>query len=302
MVDAFALIWLLVAVGVLARRASLLDAPAERALNRFVFHLAMPAALLPRVAASGVDAGTFGAALACTAAAVAVGLAGYWASGRLAGRGTGGRTVAGMAAGYVNSANLGIPVALHVLGGTTLVVAVVAVQVLVLTPVILAVLDHAAGDGRVRWRRLATLPLRNPIIIACAAGAVLGYAGWELPALAGTFLDTLGAAAVPAALVALGLSLVAPAPPGAADRRELAAVAALKLVAHPVLTYALARYALHLPPPDVRAAVVFAALPTAQVTYVFAAEHATAVHLAGRAVAVTTAAAMLTVWLAALLV
>ncbi|GGJ92700.1 membrane protein [Pilimelia anulata] len=299
MLAAFGLIWVLAALGWLARRAGLLDGGAERALSRFVLHLAMPAALFGRVAAGGFDRGLLAAGAAFLAGSLAVGAAGYWVSARWFAREPGERAIAGMVAGYVNSANLGIPVALHVLGGSTVVVAAIGVQVLLLTPLMIVLLDRAGGGGRPPLARLLTLPLRNPIIIACAAGAGVAAAGWSVPAFVGTCASTLGAAAVPAALVALGMSLAAPPADPPVDRRELAALGALKLVAQPVLTYAVARWGLHLPPDGVRAVTVFAALPTAQVTYVLAAEYGTAVALATRAIVVTTALAMVTIWLVA---
>lgn len=293
MVEAFALVWALAALGWLAARTGLLAAAAEEALNRFTLHLAMPAALFLRVAEGGLPDGALRGAAVVTATTVLVGVAGYAAARWWLGRRPGQRVVTGMAAGYLNSANLGIPVALHVLGGSAIAVGVIAAQVMVLTPLVLILLDREEAGGRVHWRRAATLPLRHPLVLACGLGAVAAVAGWSVPDLAREGLAALGAAAVPTALVALGMALAARLPEAEVDGRELALVCLLKLVAQPALTYLAAAAVPGMAEAEVRAAVMFAALPTAQLTYVVAARYRTAAPLAARAVTVTTALAML---------
>ncbi|WP_231924209.1 AEC family transporter [Micromonospora chokoriensis] len=94
----------------------------------------------------------------------------------LFGREPGERPIWGMAAGYVNSANLGIPIATQVIGNVSFLAEVVLLQVLVVTPVILVALDRRRDPaGRVRVRRIASLPVRNPVILA----SLLGVASQE---------------------------------------------------------------------------------------------------------------------------
>jgi malonate transporter len=205
MITTFVPIWALTLLGFVAGRFRLLGAGADRVLGGFVFHLAMPAALfsvLTRTRLS-VNGPALGAFAVSTVLIMAVG---FILSGRIFGREPGEAMIGGMAAGYVNSANLGIPVALRVLGDATFLSGVLLFQALVVTPVVLAFLDRGA-DRRLRPARLATLPLRNPVILGLAAGALCSAFGWHPPAGVAGPLDLLGAAAVPAALVALGLSL-----------------------------------------------------------------------------------------------
>lgn len=118
-----------------------------------------------------------------------------------------------MAAGYVNSANLGIPIATQVLGDVSFLAVVVLLQVLVAAPVILVALDrHSDPAGRIRVRRIASLPVRNPVILASLLGVACSAAGLRLPSAAAAPLTLLSGAAVPAALVALGASLHRTAP------------------------------------------------------------------------------------------
>ncbi|MGW4807298.1 AEC family transporter [Kitasatospora sp. NPDC004272] len=304
LVAAFAPIWVLTAVGWLAGRTGLLGADAEAVLGRFVFHVAMPAALFTVVARTDLASFADTWVLAFVAGTALASLLGLLAGRRPArtgqpGRGTAGRTVAVMAAGYVNSGNLGIPVAAQVLGDASYVAPVLLFQVLLVTPVVLAVLDATTGaapPSRVeRLRRLALLPLRNPVILGAGLGALFSAAGWRLPGPLAHSADLLGAAAVPAALVTLGLSLHTP--PGAAPQRpergELAVAVLVKAFGQPLAALAVGAL-MHLSGPQLRAAVLLSALPTAQNVYVYARLYGAAPVLARSAVLVSTVLSMLT--------
>ena len=310
LISAFLPIWLLAAAGYGARRRGLLGDDAASVLGRFVFHLAMPAALFLTMSATPLSRMSVLPLLAFTAStAVVIGLS-WLVVGRWFGRPAAERPIWGMTAGYVNSANLGIPVAQQVLGSVSFLAEVVLVQNLLVTPVILIALDRA-GDpqGRIRMRRIASLPLRNPVILGSALGVV--WSAWRLPVppTAHTTLALLGAAAVPAGLVALGAALHGAPPdgqprplPGAARSadRELAALAALKLIGQPLLALVIG-LALRLTQAQLLTVVVCAGLPTAQNTFVFAQEYGVGQALANRGVAVTTALSLVTLAAAAAL-
>ncbi|SBT67832.1 hypothetical protein GA0070622_4913 [Micromonospora sediminicola] len=301
LVSAFVPIWVLTAIGWAACRWGLLGEAAASVLGRFVFHLAMPSALflaLSRMPLSGFANRSLLAFAVSTAAVVGLGWVG---ASRLFDRTPGERPIWGMAAGYVNSANLGIPIATQVVGSVSFLAEVVLLQVLVVTPVILVALDrHSDPAGRVRVRHIASLPVRNPVILASLLGVVCSAAGLRLPSAADASLTLLSGAAVPAALVALGASLHRPAASRAepAEPAELAVIAALKLVAQPVIAYA-AGLALHLSAPQMLAVVVCAGLPTAQNTFIYSQEYGVGEAVANRAVVVTTTLSLATLAAAA---
>ena len=293
MIAAFTPIWTLTLLGFLAGRFGLLGAGANRVLGGFVFHLAMPAALFSTLTRTRLSFD--GRALAAFAASTVITMAlGFVLSGRIFGRKPGEATICGMAAGYVNAANLGIPVAMQVLGDASFVTGVLLFQVLTITPVVLTMLDRGVGSHhRFSPARLATLPLRNPVILGLAAGALCSSLGWHPPHPIAGPLALLGNAAVPTALVALGLSLTARGPGVAGERREVLALSALKLLLQPLLAY-LFGLLLQLRPAELFALVVCAALPTAQNAYIFAREYGQADTVARGAVIVSTAVSMLT--------
>lgn len=295
MVSAFEPIWILTAAGYLARRGGLLGDSAVSVLGRFVFHLAMPAALFLTLAGMPLSSLAVRPLAAFAVSTVAVMATGWYGARALFGRKPAEQPIWGMSAGYVNSANLGIPIAMRVLGSLSFLVEVVLLQVLVVTPVILIALDrHSDASGRVRIRRIATLPVRNPVILASALGVVWSAGGLPTPSPVKSSLTLLSAAAVPTALIALGASLHADGRPAERGYGELSVIAALKLIAQPLVTFAIGAFALHLSRPELLAVVICAGLPTAQNTFIFAQEYGVAEALASRAVLITTTLSLAT--------
>jgi malonate transporter and related proteins len=315
LIAAFGPIWILTAVGYLTRRRRLLADNMAEVLGQFVFHLAIPADLfltLSRTSLSGLAGRPLAAFAVSTVALMG---AGWFASGRWFGRKPGERAIWSMAAGYVNSANLGIPIAMQVLGSASFVIEVLLLQTLVVTPIVLTVLDrHDDATGRIRFRRIATLPLRNPVILASALGVIASETGFRPPSVLLDPLTLLGAAAVPTALIALGASLYRPpartrtvdspepvsaAPVSAAPvpaepaLTELAVISVLKLAVQPAVALA-AGFALDLPHAGLVAVVVCAGLPTAQNAFIYAQRYRAADDLASRSIMVTTTASMAT--------
>ncbi|MER8184868.1 AEC family transporter [Kitasatospora sp. NPDC094015] len=293
----FTPIWVLTAVGYLVARTGLLGPQAEAVLGRFVFHVAMPAALFTMLAGARLDTFATGAMLAFAAGTVLATGLGALAARRLFDRRPADQAISGMAAGYVNSANLGIPVALQVLGDASFVAQILLFQVLLVSPVILALLDvgTARGAHGGRLLALAMLPLRNPIILASALGALLSAAGWTLPTALARPGELLGAAAVPTALVTLGMSLHGHRDPTTAGRRaEVGVTVLLKTLVQPLAALAVGVLLLHLPRPQLLAVVLCSALPTAQNAFVYAREYGLSTTLARDSVLTSTLVSMAT--------
>lgn len=174
-------------------------------------------------------------------------------------------------ASYVNAANLGIPIAVFVLGDAVYAIPVLMGQLLVLQPIGLAVLDaldpKREGQGRLRSALLSGL---NPLTVGSVAGLAVAASGWSLPAgLAGP-LDLVAGFAVPAMLLSYGMSLRwGPRPFGGGERGPVLTASVLKLVGMPLVAWALA-VAWGLSGHALLVVVVTAALPTAQNVFLFA--------------------------------
>ncbi|MEU9089358.1 AEC family transporter [Streptomyces sp. NPDC048428] len=300
LLSGFAPIWILTAIGYAAGRGGLLGEQAESVLGRFVFHVAMPAALFTMVSGSRPASFAHVSMVAFAAGTALVSGLGYVVGRRFFGRKRADGAISSMASGYVNSANLGIPVAVQVLGDASFVAQVILFQVLLVSPVILTLLDsgtQAAGRPGGGLRRMLTMPVRNPVIMASLLGVAVSVSGLRLPAAVTHSCDVLGAAAVPTALITLGLSLHGGPADGTgrvAGRAEVGVAVALKTLVQPIVAFAVAGPLLHLPDPQVLAVVLCSALPTAQNAFIYARQYGLDTGLARNSVVASTVVSMLT--------
>jgi malonate transporter and related proteins len=248
-----------------------------------VFFVAAPALLLVTLATTpigGVFTGAFVPfAVSTVVVAVAIAALARW-RWRL-GRGEG--TVATLCASYVNAGYLGIPIASFVLGDVSYAVPVLLFQVLLFAPVALVLLDMRPG-----LRGLLALPLRNPIIFACVLGLAVTLTGWTPPVELLRPFELTGAAAVPLALLALGLSLGGARPfHNGPDATMRYAVVGAKVIVQPAIAY-LVGWLLGLDGVLLLAAVVMSGLPTAQNVFVYATRFQQASALARDTVVLST--------------
>jgi predicted permease len=162
-------------------------------------------------------------------------------------RGLAAVTVGALAAGYTNANNIGLPIALHMLGNPALVAPIVLYQTGVFAPIGLAILAAKEGSGR---RRPATEgeagraetasaaaegkgagsedaggggradgprkrpvwrtvggALANPIVVGSLGGLAVSVSGLEIPGVLLDPLDLIGGAAIPVMLIGFGMSL-----------------------------------------------------------------------------------------------
>lgn len=266
----FGIIGFVILVGWLLARFRIVDQEGRLVLNRTSFFAASPALLFTVL--SEADVGLlFSSVLAVAPVAfIAVALiyavvARIWFTrdpSRIA--------LAATATGYSNINNIGLPVAIYVIGDASFVGPMLLLQLLLLAPALLATLDILSA-GRASVGRILTQPLRNPMLIASALGALVSALEIELPDPVLAPLEILGGAAVPLMLLAFGISLRGERPlqPGS-GRKEVALAVLLKSLIMPVVAFALARFAFGLDEQLVYACTVMAALPSAQNMYQYA--------------------------------
>jgi predicted permease len=302
---AFAPIWVLTGLGYLLSRFSVLGESADQVLTRLAFNVAMPAVLFSTLIDTPLSALVNNGLIPFGVGTAVVGVAGYVLSWSVFRRRLGERVVTGMAACYVNAGNLGIPVAIQVLGSSSFIVTVLLVQSLFMMPLMLGLLesDVPRGDGS-RWRALLMLPVRNPVIAASILGVLVGTSGLRPPDVILQPIHTLGNAGVATALLVLGMSLNARKPdgPGAAtgpDRRwETAATVTLKAAVQPAVALGLGLL-LGLPRHLLLAAVVCSALPTAQNIFVATSRYAIDTRFTRNCVLISTVVSMVSLSLIA---
>jgi len=280
----------IIALGFLLAQLGVLRADSQLLLSRLVFFVATPALLFQTLSRAPVSQ-IFTSGLTVAALSF-VGVAGIYAllARTLWHRPTGDTVIGALSSGYVNAANLGLPITVYVLGSASFIAPVLLMQLLVITPMAFAVLDAVVARRRPSLFVLISQPLRNPITVGCFLGLLCSLAGWQVPALVAAPIALIAGMAVPGVLLAYGVSLrLGPRPIADGSIVELAVVSGLKLALQPLLAYAVARWLFDLDGRALLAATVVAALPTAQNIFVYASRYNRSTTLARDSIFVTTA-------------
>lgn len=285
----FATIGVVIAVGALLAHLRIVDLTAQRVLSQIAFFVGSPALMVMTLSRADVH-DVLSANLVATTVAVLVPVVIYAVGARfLWHRRLGDATIGALSAAYVNAGNLGIPVASYVLGDAALVAPTLLLQLLVLQPIALALLDTDALGRSPSVLQLVTRPFRNPLTVGSLVGVLLSLTGWTLPEFVGNPLELLGNVAVPAMLIAYGIALrLGPGLGAAGSVGELATTSLLKLVVQPFVAYAVAHFALGVDGHALLAVVVTSALPTAQNIFVHATRYDRGTVLARDTILITT--------------
>lgn len=295
-VEGFAVVLIIVAVGYAAAALRLgRGKDLKPALTAVIYYITNPALMFILLAEAPVQQvlGTLApAALATTAVCGLL----YALMAKLFLRRNAADTAVGaMSASYVNAGNIGLPIALYAVGSATPVISVLVAQLLIVAPAYLALFTFtarrqalarerlAAGPGALaaparRSRPLAAakavlLPFANPATIGTVAGLAVALTGVNLPTVVWEPLSLLGHASVPLLLLVFGMSLYGQRP--LADgtvRADIITATVFKIVAAPLVGYAVARWIFGLDGEALFGAVVMSALPTAQNVYLFASQ------------------------------
>ncbi|MFB7251982.1 AEC family transporter [Microbacterium sp. NPDC056234] len=260
----FAVVGVAIAVGYVIGRIDLLGPHARHVLGRLTFFVLSPFLLFTVLAQSDAKV-LFSALLPVSAIAAVLVIAAYALIARFAWKRGAGETVIGaLSAGQVNSNNIGIPLSLYLLGSAAYPAPVILLQLLVFTPISLAILDAVTSAKSSPWRMLARTAT-NPIILGSALGTLVSVLGIELPAIVMEPALLLANACVPVLLISYGISLFGQRVLGATGRRrDVLLASTLKLLVMPVIAWIFAQFVFGLSAHEVLIVVVLAALPTAQ--------------------------------------
>ena len=288
----FSVIWVVVGVGVVCGRRNLLGEHGGDVIGRLVFSVFLPALLFSVVSAADMTE-LFSLPLLVQVISAAVAFSTYVVVARLWWKPSVPETViGGLSASYVNGNNLGLPIALYILGDASLVVPIMLFQLVVFAPLCLAVLDATTGTRTSVWAQVRRT-FMNPVLLATLAGISVALSGWDLPEAVSEPFALLGAAAVPSALLAFGIRLSGMGRRrGSPGRHDTLLAVGIKLVLHPLVAYALAAWVFDLGQEAVYAAVVFAALPTAQNVFNYANRYHRGRTIATNTTFLTTVAAL----------
>ncbi len=292
-------VFAIVAVGYLAGRFRVLGPDSAAALNRFVYYFALPPVLFVFPARQPIAdvlnwpfiAAFLGGALATLALAAIANR--IWLRHDAATFALHGLTVV-----YPNTSYMGVPLFLTAFGPEGAMPAIVATLagISVMVGGAIAVLETARAKGpsfgRVA-REVASILIRNPLLVAIALGVLASFLALPIPTPIGNFLDLMASAAGPAALFALGLSLVGRSLLG--DAGELSWVLLLKLIVQPAITYLLVAHVFEMPPMWAEGAIILAALPVGAVAFVVAQQYDCYVRRTSSAIVLSTLLSVVTI-------
>jgi predicted permease len=261
-------------------------------LNRLAFWIALPALIFRASAHAGTPSlQTLVLIGVITAATVLTALL-TWGIARGARVADSARSTFIASAYFGNLAYIGIPIIAHSLGRIALGDApeLLASSVIIMTAMI--VINNAISVAIFQGGKFDPLPLArhvlvNPLVIAGCLGILVGSSGLAVPEAFDQVLRTLGATAVPLALLCIGGSLEMT--PLRGHIPWIAAVSAIKVFAMPLFAWGVCR-AIGLDPADTRVVLIFSACPTAVVAYTMASQMNGDEALAAGTIAVSTVA------------
>jgi predicted permease len=288
-------VFAIIAAGFCAGRLATLTGADSQALNKFVFRIAMPAALFGLAArAEPPGSADAGIALAYGAAALATLAVGYLVSKPLF-------TLTGPEAGahafsstLGNAVFLGLPIALNIEGWARPFIVLMAVEGIMVIAIGAALMTkREAGANPLSY--LAG-PFRNPLVVAMLAGFVYSALGLPLTGPAETFFDYLGRAAGPTALVSLGIFLATHQfPQVGAIAGRVSLIAATKMVLLPAIALGAAYLMGVSDPAWLGALALFAFVPSGVGSFIMASQYGVYETETAGAVLVTTILSVLTV-------
>jgi predicted permease len=264
-------VFLVVLLGGVLRRTGFLTADLVRGTNRLCYWVALPALLFYEIARSPSSFTEHGKAATVMVLAIVVALGLGYVAARLLRQSPGTTATLVQASFRGNLAFIGLPILINA-GGTgeargavsALLLGVGTLAANALAVVVLLLGQQSKFDRgalRLIGRQLAT----NPLIVACAAGALWSAAGAPLPVAVGSTLKALGQTASPLALLAIGATLQSTRL-GRQGLRTVWVASLVKVLPVPLAAYVLARLA-GLTPWETRAVVVYMACPAAAASY-----------------------------------
>ncbi|WP_324643378.1 AEC family transporter [Pseudarthrobacter sp. LT1] len=290
----FFVVWCIILVGWFVGRQRILGDNARPVLSGLTFFVASPALLFETLSKARLQE-VFAepllvtAVAAITTAAIFFALARFWLKRALPES-----LMSAMSASLANSANLGIPIAVYVLGDASYVAPLLIFQLAFFTPMFLMILDSSTSTHRTTVLGFFLMILRNPMIVGSGLGLLVAGTGFQVPALVMEPIHLIGGAAIPAMLIAFGMSLNGTRPLQASSGRRVDTLLAsgFKLAVQPALAYVFARFALGMDGHALFAVVVTSSLPTAQNVFVAASRYQTGLTVAKDTVLITTVVAV----------
>jgi predicted permease len=292
-INSIAPIFLLIALGKVLHKTGIFPESFFKGLNKLVFWFALPAFLVSRISIAQLEIQTISKIVLLLTLGTLFTVACAWAVARLLKLSSPQTGSFIQGAFRSNGAFVGLPLIVYSLGSidprAEILGTVVLAPLVVLFNILgVTILLHYGKEKHSAGESIATFLMqliRNPLIIACAAGLALNFTGISIPAFIFRPLDALGDAALPLVLMSIGSSLAFEPLRGAASPSLIASL--LKVIVAPLFGFMLAGF-FDLSTTERMIAIFYLASPTAGMAYVMAEVMGNDATLAGRIVALST--------------
>jgi predicted permease len=275
----------LIGIGYVARQTGFISERAGEGLSEFVFTLSLPCLIFRTLVRAEIpDVQPWGYWISYF-----VGVAVVWVLATEIGKRFFGikgvsSVVAGFSAGQANTVFVGIPMILKAYGdeGAVPLFLLIAVHLPVTMTLATILAEGRQASPFVILRRLLT----HPIVVGILAGSACRPIAPHVPGPVWQVMDLLASAAVPCALISMGIALRRY---GLQTGWKLPTlISFLKLVVHPLVVLLLATQVFNMPPVWAGVAVLFASCPSGINAYLFAERYGEGVALASSAVTLST--------------
>lgn len=270
-------VFVIVLAGYLCGRMGVFGELAAEALNGFVYWLAFPALIFLSLSQVPLDraldwplhAAYTGGVFGTFALAICVGALVF-------GHRPAVLVIQGLAAAFANTAYMGVPLLNAAFGDEGALPAVLFTvfnaSILLGLGVLLIELDIRSEAPLTKAiGGAARAVARNPLVLAGVGGLVVAASGGSLPPVVASICESLGAAAAPAALVAMGVFLVGKKP--SVDVTQVSWLVFLKMLIHPALTFWLAASVIMMDDQRAAATTISAGLPAGTLVFVLAVRY-----------------------------
>ena len=230
----FCVIGIVIAVGYVAARMRIGGPSAQMVLNRFSFFVSSPCLMFAILSKEPIFDIFHPSIIVAFFSAVLVGVVFLVLNRMFFHLNAPDATIGALNSLYLNSNNIGLPIATYILGNPALVAPILVMQQAIFTPVGLTVLD-VTTKGKVSIKEIAKQPLHQPLLIGSLHGTKP--------------LQQKG------------------------DHPAIFTVAVLKNIIMPIIAFLLAYFVMGFRGSELYACVVLAALPTGQNVYNYAARY-----------------------------
>ena len=296
-------VFLLILIGWIVARTRILTEATGDALGEFVFKIAVPMLIFQTLANAHFE----GASPFRLWIAYFSGVAITWTVAHLVAKHVFGRddkigVIAGMSSAFANNVFIGLPLVGRSVGDDGLVALSILLAIhlplmMVAGTILMERASVLVDGGEARGLRAILLQVgsnlvRNPLVIALAAGLAFNLSGFTLTPVIGTVVTQLSSAAGPAALVSIGMALTRY--PVRGNIGLTGAIAGLKLLLLPAAVFIMSRL-LGLSPQWTSALVLTSSVPTGINAWLIAHRFRSGQNIAASTISVTTAVGIVSV-------